>query len=118
MLTQMATQDLLLFGDQTVQLYQAVLKLSVRSRKSSTLHNFLRQAADRIEIESADLSVAEESWIPSFNGLLDLADKFKTEEDTIGLVNSLLTCVVRLGELIRCGPYPTFDTHASLFDIF
>jgi len=96
-------QYILLFGDQTVEAYPAVLKVVSESKKSPLLRTFLRNVTDTVQIEVASIDPVERASFREFNSVLDLAEHYRDEDDTLGIAHCVLICIARIGELILYG---------------
>lgn len=96
----MATQQLLLFGDQTVELYPPIQRLFLEARKSKILDGFLQNATDVLKTEVTKFEPKDQIAFRSFSSLLGLAEEYSENEDIVGIVHTVLICIVRLGELI------------------
>lgn len=96
----MATQNVLLFGDQTTETLASIQNLARQSKKSPSLHRFLREATDFIQTHSAVLEPSERQRFYSFETLLDLAEEYAKQEIPDDLLATILSYVSRLGELL------------------
>jgi len=109
-------QYILLFGDQTVELYPIVQKVVSESKKSPLLRSFLRNVTDAVQLEIASLNPIERASFREFNSVLDLAEQYRDDDDTLGIAHCVLICIARIGEFILYGfrfPF-TFLTSFSL----
>ena len=93
-------QHLFLFGDQTVDFYASIRNVVIQSRNSPLLRSFLQEATDRVQVEAAKLDADERTAFASFTNLLGLAEEYAAKEDNAVLVQTVLMCIARLGELI------------------
>lgn len=98
----MSIQQILLFGDQTIELYPPIKRLFREAKKSKLLQIFLRNAADTLQAEVAKFEPTQQAAFKSFSSLIELAEEYSEKEDTVGVVHTSLICIVRVGELILC----------------
>ncbi|KAL3471498.1 hypothetical protein BJX99DRAFT_263248 [Aspergillus californicus] len=96
----MASQHLLLFGDQTVDLVPSIQRLLLLSQSSPTVRRFLQSALDVIQRKAAALSSDERTKIGHFASFEAVLQKYTQTEDTIGVTHTVVICVCRLAELI------------------
>lgn len=96
----MAAQQLLLFGDQTVETLASIQNLFRCSNTSLPLRTFLRDAADIVQTYTATLDVVYRQRFFGFDTLLDLAEGYG-KQDVVGhLPSTILTYTARFGELV------------------
>ena len=96
----MASQRLLLFGDQMLDNLPVIRTLIYRSRRSPLLQRFLQQATDAIQFEVSKLDRYEQEVFLDFETLLSLAEQNAKLGRPNEIVNSTLICIARLGHLI------------------
>ena len=96
----MASQRLLLFGDQMIDSFPVVRSLVSRSRKSPLVRRFLQEATDVIHVEVSQLQCHEQQQFFEFETLLSLAETNARLTQPNGFINTLLMCIARLGYLI------------------
>lgn len=96
----MAAHTILLFGDQNIDILPSIRRLFRISRRSTTLQKFLRDTADVIQLQVAELSAAYRDRFHNFNTLLDLAERVQSLEIPDPLPATILIFAIRLGELI------------------
>ena len=96
----MAVHTILLFGDQNIDILPAIRRLFRISRRSTTLQKFLRDTADVIQLQVAELSASYRTRFYNFNTLLDLAERVQSLEIPDPLPATILIFAIRLGELI------------------
>ncbi|KAI9728586.1 MAG: Type I Iterative PKS [Cirrosporium novae-zelandiae] len=96
----MASQHVLLFGDQTVEKLPSIRNLVQLSRTSPSLRRFLQEATDVVQAETMKVSPSERKWFSSFHSILALAEDYAKQEDPDEVVATVLMCIERLGELI------------------
>ena len=96
----MASQRLLLFGDQMLENLPVIRGLVYRSRSSPLLRRFLREATDIIQLEVSKLDQDDQEAFFGFETLLSLAEKNSNLERPNEIVNTTLMCIARLGDLI------------------
>lgn len=99
-LTTMASQRLLLFGDQMLDNLPLIRCLVHRSRRSPLLQRFLAQATDVIQFEVSKLDPYEQESFLDFETLLSLAEKSANLRPPNEMINTTLICIARLGYLI------------------
>jgi len=91
---------LLLFGDQTVETLSSIQNLFCQSRTSTSVSRFLSEATDVIQIQASKLNAAERKRFFGFETILDLAERYESQQDPDDLVATVLMCISQLGELI------------------
>ena len=89
----------LLFGDQSVDVYPAIKELARQSRRSLTLQTFLRNASDVLQSEIAKLHTHERERFRAFDSILSLAEPHVDGRLDV-VISSVVLCVVQLGALI------------------
>ena len=89
----------LLFGDQTADVYTAIKDLARQSRQSLTLHTFLQTASDALQSETAKLHTRERERFQAFDSIVSLADAHVNGPLNV-VISTVLLCVVQLGALI------------------
>lgn len=89
----------LLFGDQTGDVYTAIKYLARQSRQSLTLRTFLRNASDVLQSETSKLHTRERERFPPFDSILSLAEAHANGRLDV-VLSTVLLCVVQLGALI------------------
>ena len=90
---------ILLFSDQTVDVYPAIRDLFRQSRHSLTLQTFLRSSTDALQIETAKLHTHERRRFQCFDSILCLAEPHVNGHLDV-VISTVLLCVVQLGALI------------------
>lgn len=96
----MASERLLLYGDQMLPNLPVIRGLVYRSRRSPLLRRFLQEATDVIQFEVSKLDRDDQESFLGFETLLSLAEgnaKLRRPNET---VNTTLMCIARLGYLI------------------
>jgi hypothetical protein len=96
---------ILLFGDQTASFAPVIRELHTTARQSSYFaRKFLREALDVVSKELRKLPSAARNAAQLddeiFAALLSDPEAFEAMEDPMGIYQTVLTCVARLGELI------------------
>lgn len=89
----------LLFGDQTVDVYPAIKLLTRLSKHSLNLRTFFRNASDVLQLEIAKLHTNEREKFQAFVSILDLAET-RVDGNLDVVVSTVLLCVAQLGSLI------------------
>ena len=89
----------LLFGDQTGDVYTAIKDLARQSRQSLTLHTFLRNASDVLHSQISKLHTRERERFSPFDSILSLAEAHADGRLDV-VICTVLLCVVQLGDLI------------------
>ncbi|CAK4034818.1 polyketide synthase [Lecanosticta acicola] len=95
---------ILLFGDQTAEFATSIRHVVSTSKKSSrVLRKFLQDAVHVVQIEIRKLP-CHESNKPlddaAFQRLLEEPESFEDMEDPMGIMQTVMSCIARLGELI------------------
>jgi hypothetical protein len=93
-------QHLLLFGDQAVETLAGIQNLVRQSKTSTTLRRFLREATDVIHTETSKLAQAERKRFSNFTTIADLAEDHAKQDGSDDEVATILTYILRLGEMI------------------
>ena len=96
----MASQILLLFGDQTAEKLLAIRRLARVAKTSPLLQRFLREATDIVQAEVAKLSLHRRHAFSSFDNLVNLAEKHAKQDCPDDVVSTALITIIRLGDLI------------------
>lgn len=96
----MASQILLLFGDQTAEKLPSMRRLARVSKTSPLLQRFFREATDVIQTEVAKLSLHRRNAFLAFDNLLDLAERHARQDFPDDVVSTALITIIRLGDLI------------------
>lgn len=91
----------LVFGDQTDCVLDYVKQLYRESSSKPWLRSFLQDATAVIQDEIRNYDFVQRDSFGSFTDLLQLAERFRHEDDVHGLAYSLLVCVVRSAVLMR-----------------
>ncbi|TDZ35769.1 Non-reducing polyketide synthase ZEA1 [Colletotrichum spinosum] len=92
----------LLFGDQTDGFHASIRQLYHDSSKDPILGAFLQDASVVLRRELASLETKlREALGGPFTDLLQLADRFRTKEDSFGLARALLVGIVRAAKLLQ-----------------
>jgi len=95
---------LLLYGDQTDNAVPCIKNLYRQAKLSVLLTRYLRGCSDALQLEISKLGLEDRRHLPSFNTILDLAEKHE-RTDGSGVFVSLILCYLsRVGELIMCVP--------------
>ena len=96
----MASQVLLLFGDQNAEKLPEMQRLDRVSRSSPPLQRFLREATDVVQNEVAKLSLHRRKAFFAFDNLVTLAGKHAKQDYPDDVVSTTLITIIRLGGLI------------------
>ena len=96
----MASQRLLLYGDQMLPNLPVIRDLVHRSRRSPLLRRFLREATDVIQYEVSRLGRDDQESFLGFETLLSLSEENSKLKRPNEIVNTTLMCIARLGYLI------------------
>ena len=89
----------LLFGDQTVDVYLDIKYLTHQSKHSLTLRTFLQNASDVLQSEIAKLNRWERERFRAFDSILVLAEVHVNGGLDV-VISTVLLCVAQLGSLI------------------
>ena len=89
----------LLFGDQTVDVYPDIKYLTQQSKYSLTLRTFLQHASDVLQSEIAKLHRWERERFRAFDSILVLAEVHVNGGLDV-VISTVLLCVAQLGSLI------------------
>ncbi|MCJ1479554.1 hypothetical protein MMC13_008240 [Lambiella insularis] len=96
----MALQSrVLLFGDQTVDVYPDIKYLTRQSKHSLTLRTFLQNASDVLQSEIVKLHRWERERFRAFDSILNLAE-VHVDGGLDVVISTVLLCVTQLGSLI------------------
>ena len=96
----MASQVLLLFGDQTSEKLLAIRRLARVAKTSPPLQRFLREATDVVQTEVAKLSLQRRNAFTAFDSLVSLAEKHAKQECPDDVISTALITIIRLGDLM------------------
>lgn len=92
-------KTVLLFGDQTGDIYTAIKDLARQSRQSLTLRTFLQNASDVLQLETSKLHTRDRERFRPFDSILSLAEAHADGGLDV-VISTILLCVVQLGALI------------------
>ena len=90
--------NVVLFGDQTVDPCPIIKQLYRQSRDSLTLQTLFRQSYDAIRREIATSEASDRALFPSFDSFQDLAEKQNERHNEA--VSTVLLCIAQLGLLL------------------
>ena len=90
--------NIVLFGDQTVDPCPIIKQLYRQSRDSLTLQALFRQSYDAVRREIATSEYSDRTLFPSFDSIQGLAEK-QTERHNEA-VSTVLHCIAQLGLLL------------------
>ncbi|KAL8701306.1 MAG: hypothetical protein Q9201_004977 [Fulgogasparrea decipioides] len=90
---------ILLFGDQTADIYPDIKHLTRHSKHSLTLQTFLQNASDILHSETAKLYARERKKFGAFDSILTLAEASVNGRLDV-VTSTVLLCVAQLGFLI------------------
>lgn len=93
---------LLLFGDQTDSFYATIKQIYQQPSTSPWLRSFPQDVTSilRTETREFDYKIRNSLGGP-FTDLLQLAERFRDQEDQYGLAHTLLVSVARAGVLLQ-----------------
>lgn len=95
------SQNLLIFGDQTVEKLPLIRALVQNSKTSPAAKRFLQEATDVLQLEFSKVSQVEHGWTRSFDTLLGLAEENADQDGNANImVATMLMCIGRLGDLV------------------
>ncbi|TGO24421.1 hypothetical protein BPAE_0103g00220 [Botrytis paeoniae] len=93
-------KQILLFGDQTVELYSSIFDLHLRERESVDLKHFLTICNQTLRTETSSSSYWKEKQLPPFETVLALAEVLAADTKNEATITTTLLCVAQLGSLI------------------
>jgi hypothetical protein len=99
---QLATMDVVLFGDQTVDC-QAFLKKALRRPGCPLLSSFLDQVQTALQNEISALPAASRRHLPQFTNLAEFVERYYAESQPDTVVDSVITCLAQLTHFIGYG---------------
>ncbi|KAK1580585.1 LOW QUALITY PROTEIN: polyketide synthase [Colletotrichum navitas] len=92
---------IILFGDQTTEFAPSLKRVIATAKQSSPLvRKFLGDAVDVVRIEARGVSSDEGLDVETLSSLISSPDDYEKLEDRTGVIQTVLTCVSRLGELL------------------
>ena len=89
----------LIFGDQTVDVYPDIKHLTQQSKHLLILQTFLQNASDVLQSETAKLHTRERERFRAFDSILGLAESHVNGTLDV-VISTVLLCVAQLGSLI------------------
>ncbi|RAL65830.1 hypothetical protein DID88_005493 [Monilinia fructigena] len=93
-------KQILLFGDQTVDLYPSIFDLYLRERDSFDLRQFSTICNQTLKREASSTSYWKERQLPPFETILELAQRLSSDKNFKVTITTVLLCVTQLGNLI------------------
>lgn len=90
--------NVVLFGDQTVDPCPIIKQLYRQSRDSLTLQALFRQSYDAVRREIATLEYSDRALFPSFHSIQGLAERQAERHNEA--VSAVLHCIAQLGLLL------------------
>jgi hypothetical protein len=97
----MASQTkFLLFGDQTSDNHQSLVKLYNLSKGSLVLSQFFSISTNTLRYAVANLETLEKAWFPSFTTLLDLSKAQSLSSYKHPPIAAVLLTIAQIGLLI------------------
>ena len=93
-------QELILFGDQTVDPCPIIKQLYRQSRDSITLQAFFQKTYHAIRQEIALSDKLDRLLFPSFDSILTLTDTYSQSSNHEEAVTTVLLCIAQLGLLL------------------
>lgn len=92
--------DLFVFGDQSVDLYTHIRKLTSLAHKYDVVKDFFLQVNDALTITISLLDPMERQGLLAFGSLLELAEQLRSAITASPAAMSALLCVTQIGELL------------------
>ncbi|KAI9037691.1 uncharacterized protein KD926_000107 [Aspergillus affinis] len=86
----MATQRILLFGDQADAPIPMIRRVVEKSKHSKNLKSFLQCAIDHVQVEVGKLTPVERETVGSFQSVQDLTTSLTTKSDRFGIAQMVL----------------------------
>lgn len=97
-----SSSELLLFGDQTDGFFAPIKQLYDQAANDAFLCKFLQDAATVLRRELSSLEPRmRDSMGGSFSDLLQLAERFRSQDDVVGLAHAVLVGIVRAAKLVQ-----------------
>ena len=90
--------DVILFGDQTVDPAQFLIK--VLRRKSPLLSSFLEQVQVALQEEISLLPATVRKELPAFSNVAELVERYQTADQPSVAIENTLTCLAQLTHFI------------------
>jgi len=91
--------DVIIFGDQTVDPQQFLLKI-VRRKGSPLLSSFLEQVQIALQDEISALPASCRKGVPAFSTPAELVERYHAAEQPNIAIESTLTCLAQLTHFI------------------
>ncbi|KAI8293172.1 beta-ketoacyl synthase domain-containing protein [Colletotrichum sp. SAR11_240] len=96
----MASDQLLVFGDQTVETGPFLRDLSQKAKSSRNLQKFLLDAGNNLRTHVSTLEEGVRKLIPEFHTVAELAEA-RSDPATQAILSPVLLCIAQLGDLIQ-----------------
>lgn len=96
----MASDQLLFFGDQTVETGPFLRDLSQKAKSSRNLQKFLLDAGNNLRTHVSTLEEGVRKLIPEFHTVAELAEARK-DPAAQAILSPVLLCIAQLGDLIQ-----------------
>ena len=91
--------NVILFGDQTVDPYSLIKQLYRKSRKFLTLQVLFQQTSDILRQELSALEHSDRALFPSFDSILSLAEAYSQSKGHNEAISTVLHCIAQIGLL-------------------
>ncbi|KAJ0359954.1 Type I Iterative PKS [Colletotrichum chrysophilum] len=96
----MASDQLLFFGDQTVETGPFLRDLSQKAKSSRNLQKFLLDAGNNLRTHVSTLEEGVRKLIPEFHTVAELAEA-RSDPAAQAILSPVLLCIAQLGDLIQ-----------------
>ncbi|KAJ5009914.1 beta-ketoacyl synthase domain-containing protein [Colletotrichum sp. SAR 10_99] len=96
----MASDQLLFFGDQTVETGPFLRNLSQKAKSSRNLQKFLLDAGNNLRTHVSTLEEGVRKLIPEFHTVAELAEA-RSDPAAQAILSPVLLCIAQLGDLIQ-----------------
>ncbi|KAJ0273310.1 Type I Iterative PKS [Colletotrichum noveboracense] len=96
----MASDQLLFFGDQTVETGPFLRDLSQKAKSSRNLQKFLLDAGNNLRTHVSTLEEGVRKLIPEFHTVAELAEA-RNDPAAQAILSPVLLCIAQLGDLIQ-----------------
>lgn len=96
----MAVNNVMFFGDQTVECGAFLQSLIQQSKTSPALQCFFSETANALRLEISSYPEDERRSLPVFHSVLDLAE-YRGEAGSRVVLSTIVLCLAQLGDYIR-----------------
>jgi hypothetical protein len=92
--------DVLLFGDQAVEVYPYLHRLLFKREHTSLLTSFLNHVTSTLRVDISNLPRLQRQKIPPLTNLLEFVELYQNSS-RVAPIESALLCIAQLAQWIR-----------------